>query len=182
MSKFHVTNRLVLKPLNTEDTFNVLSFYNRNREHFEPWEQKRSLNFYTYNYQYASLAVEKDLMKSKKLLRFWIFPKDNPNLIIGTVNFYNITKGCFSNCQLGYKIDHEHIGKGYAYEAIKEAMKILKEEYNLHRIEARIMPSNIASIKLIKKLNFHNEGLARSSIKINGEWEDHFVYAYIEEG
>ena len=93
MSKFHVTNRLVLKPLNTEDTFNVLSFYNRNREHFEPWEQKRSLNFYTYNYQYASLAVEKDLMKSKKLLRFWIFPKDNPNLIIGTVNFYNITKG-----------------------------------------------------------------------------------------
>ena len=61
-------------------------------------------------------------------------------------------------------------------------MKILKIKYNLHRIEARIMPSNISSIKLIEKLDFHNEGLAKSSIKINGKWEDHFVYAYIEEG
>lgn len=71
---------------------------------------------------------------------------------------------------------------GFTYEAIKFALKVLKKEYKLHRVEARIMPSNIYSIKLIEKLGFSNEGLARSSIKINGEWEDHFVYAYIEEG
>lgn len=182
MRKSYTTNRLILRLIDTKDTIKVLSFYNRNRDHFEPWEQKRSPNFYTYNYQYTSLSLENELINKKKLLRFWIFPKENPNLIIGTINFYNITKGCFSNCQIGYKIDREYLGMGYAFESIKYALKVLKDEHKLHRIEARIMPSNINSIKLIEKLNFNNEGLARSSIKINGEWEDHFVYAYVEEG
>lgn len=182
MNTSYTTNRLILRLLETKDTVNVLSFYNRNRDHFEPWEQKRSPNFYTYNYQYTSLAIEKELINTKKMLRFWIFLKKNSNLIIGSINFYNITEGCFSNCQVGYKIDQNYIGMGFTYEAIKFALKVLKKEYKLHRVEARIMPSNIYSIKLIEKLGFSNEGLARSSIKINGEWEDHFVYAYIEEG
>lgn len=175
------TNRLSLKILKADYASNVLSFYNRNREHFEPWEQKRSLSFYTFAHQYASLLVEEKLFNNRELLRFWIFLKDDPDTIIGTVNFYNISRGCFFNCQIGYKIDHDHLGQGYAYEAISFAMKVLKKEFNLHRIEGRIMPSNKDSIKLIEKLGFNNEGLAKSSIKVNGKWEDHYVYAYVYE-
>src|SRR5690554_4314817 len=94
MNTSYTTNRLILRLLETKDTAKVLSFYNRNRNHFEPWEQKRSPNFYTYNYQCTSLAIEKELINTKKLLRFWIFHKENPDLIIGTVNFYNIIKNC----------------------------------------------------------------------------------------
>ena len=50
------------------------------------------------------------------------------------------------------------------------------EEIKIHRIEANIMPINIVSIKVIEKLGFENEGLAKKYLKVNGIWEDHFHY------
>lgn len=46
-------------------------------------------------------------------------------------------------------------------------------EYKLHRIEDTVMPKNIASLKVLEKLNFKNEGLSKKYQKINGRWEDH---------
>ncbi len=47
------------------------------------------------------------------------------------------------------------------------------DEEGLHRIEANIMPKNSASMKVVKKLGFYDEGLAYQYLKINGTWEDH---------
>jgi len=173
------TKRLSLRILQARDADKVLAFYKRNKFHFEPWEAKRAFNFYTLSYQRASLTIEEDLMKRKSLLRLWIFLKDKPDLIIGTVNFYNIKNGDNASCQIGYKIDRKYIKKGYAYEAIKFSIELMQEKYNLHRIEAKIMPKNLASIKLIEKLGFKCEGLSPSKVKINGRFEDHFIYSYI---
>jgi [ribosomal protein S5]-alanine N-acetyltransferase len=41
------------------------------------------------------------------------------------------------------------------------------------------MPTNVHSIRLIQKLQFVYEGLAKESININNTWEDHIRYAYI---
>ena len=48
---------------------------------------------------------------------------------------------------------------------------------HLHRIEANIQPSNIASINLVKRLGFSNEGFSRQYLKINGKWRDHERWA-----
>ncbi len=63
--------------------------------------------------------------------------------------------------------------KGYITEAIKEGIKIIFDEYGLHRIEANIMPRNLASLRVTEKLGFLNEGISKKYIKINGKWEDH---------
>ncbi len=175
----YTTKRLSLRILQVKDADMVLSFYNRNKSHLEPWELKRDFNFYSLAYQGASLYFEEDLMKRNRLLRFWIFLRSNPNLIIGTVNFYNIKSRGHSCCQIGYKIDHEYVNMGYAYEAIKFSMAVLKEKYNLHRIEARIMTTNLPSIALIEKLGYKYEGLSHSNVKINGHWEELLTYVYI---
>lgn len=174
-----VTDRLILNILHPSDADKVLSFYDRNKEHFEPWEPERDPNFYTLSYQRLTLSIENNLMTQSKILRYWVFLRDNPNEIIGSVNFYNIIRGSYCSCQLGYKFDKDYTGYGYAYESISYAIKVLLPEYQLHRIEANIMPSNTPSIKLIKKLGFSYEGLAKSSIHINHSWEDHARYAYI---
>ena len=179
MDLLYTTNRLNLRTLQVKDADKVLTFYNRNKNHFEPWESKRPFNFYTLSYQRASLLIEDELMKKNSLLRFWVFLRGNSDVIIGTVNFYNIIRGSYSCCQIGYKLDSRYMNMGYAHEAIKHSMEVLKEEYNLHRIEAKIMPTNLSSIKLIERLGFKYEGLSHSSIKINGHWEDHLSYAYI---
>ena len=36
---------------------------------------------------------------------------------------------------------------------------------------------NAASIRVLERSGFEREGLARSYLKINGRWEDHFLFA-----
>ena len=173
------TDRLQLRVLHPGEADKVLNFYSQNKEHFEPWEPERDLNFYTLSYQRLSLSIEYNLMQQLKLIRYWVFLKDDPQTIIGSVNFYNIVKGSYYTCQLGYKFDQRYLGQGYALEGVKEAMNILLSDYEIHRIEANIMPSNLRSIHLIKKLGFQYEGLATSNIRINHKWEDHARYAFV---
>jgi len=173
------TERLILKILHPNEADKVLSFYENNKEHFEPWEPERDPNFYTLPYQRLSLSIEYNLMLQSKLLRYWIFLCDNPQTIIGSVNFYNIIRGSYYTCQLGYKFDQGHLNRGYALESITAGMRILFSDHKIHRIEANIMPQNIRSIHLIEKLGFSYEGLSKSSIHINHKWEDHARYAYI---
>ncbi len=179
MKSSYTTKRLILQTLDFNNAHKVLSFYEDNKDFFEPWESKRPSNFYTLAYHRTSLIIEEELLRKDKALRFWVFLKDNTDLIIGTVSFYNIRRNTYSSCQIGYKFDKDHVNMGYAYEAINFSMKIIKKEYNLHRLEAKIMPSNTKSIKLIKKLGFEYEELEPSSIKIMGKWEDHQIYSYI---
>jgi [ribosomal protein S5]-alanine N-acetyltransferase len=174
-----ITDRLILNILHPIDADKVLLFYDKNKEHFEPWEPERDPNFYTLSYQRLTLSIENNLISQSKILRYWVFLRDNPNEIIGTVNFYNILRSSYCSCQLGYKFDRDYTGFGYAYESIREAIKVILYDYQLHRIEANIMPSNTPSINLINKLGFSYEGLAKSSIHINHKWEDHARYAYI---
>lgn len=175
------TERLTLNILHPNDAEKVLAFYENNRDHFEPWEPERDMNFYTLPYQRLSLSIEYNLIMQSKLLRYWVFHPDDLETIIGSINFYNIVKGSYYTCQLGYKFDHRYIGYGYAYESVKATMDILFEEQKLRRIEANIMPTNLRSIHLIQKLGFMYEGLSKSKIKINHNWEDHIRYAYINQ-
>ena len=77
------------------------------------------------------------------------------------------------SCYLGYKLDREHIRKGYMTEALREGIKWMFHKEKLHRIEANIMPRNEASIKTVEKLGFVYEGISKSYLNINGVWEDH---------
>lgn len=173
------TERLILKTLPPTYNLQLLQFYSRNKKHFEPWEPDRVPSFYTLQYQKLTLAMEQQLLFKNKILRLWIFKKHDPNTIIGSVNFYNIVFDPFYHCQIGYKLDKDHTGYGYALEAVTAAIKFLLRRYpQIHRIEANIMPCNHSSLKLITKLGFIYEGTSKSSIRINHKWEDHCKYVY----
>ena len=49
----------------------------------------------------------------------------------------------------------------------------------LHRISAATLPHNIASRTLLEKVGFSEEGFARKYLRINGEWQDHVIYAML---
>jgi ribosomal-protein-alanine N-acetyltransferase len=52
---------------------------------------------------------------------------------------------------------------------------------HLHRLEAACLPTNVASIRVLEKVGFTREGLAREYLKINGRWQDHFLYALLKD-
>jgi ribosomal-protein-alanine N-acetyltransferase len=45
------------------------------------------------------------------------------------------------------------------------------------RVGASIRPENHASRRVVEKLGFHEEGLRRRYLHINGAWRDHLCYA-----
>lgn len=73
----------------------------------------------------------------------------------------------------GYKLDKDFVNKGYMSVAVEMLIKYAFEELGLHRIEANVMPKNKASLRVLEKNNFINEGISRYYLKINGVWEDH---------
>ena len=113
-------------------------------------------------------------------VRFWVFRKENITQIIGTVSVQEIRRGSYQSCILGYKFDHRFWRQGYAKESLLKCIEIIFDEMKLHRIEAHVLPENIASKRLLLGLGFVPEGVKRQSVKFHGIWQDHEIYALLE--
>ena len=173
------TQRLKMVSLDGTDTEQFFDFLMRNKEYFRRWSPEYEENYFSVWYHKAWLeSIEKD-MKEGRHIKFGVYLKTNPNRIIGSVSFSNIIKGIFQSCFMGYRVDENETKKGYASEAIARCVKYMFEEIKIHRIEANIMPVNSASIRVMEKLRFENEGLAKKYLKVNGVWEDHLHYVML---
>ncbi len=176
MKKIYETDRLILKTIDTTYTKQVLEYYVRNKDFLKAFEPERPAVFYEPLFHKKSIKREMDLIGDLSMLRLWLFKKEDlkSQKTIGTLAFSNIVRGCFKSCFLGYKLDKDELRKGYMTEALQKGISIMFDEYELHRIEANIMPRNTASIGLVKGLGFENEGLSKKYLQINGIWEDHY--------
>ena len=179
MQMYYETDRMTLRLLHESSVAEVLDFYTRNKDIFEPWEPDRPLNFYTPEYQQALLKCEFELAVKMNAVRFWIFTKEQPEKIIGTVSFQNVTRSVFQSCCIGYKLDANYRHQGYAREAIAAAISIIANELQIHRIEAFVSPDNLPSIRLLEHLGFTYEGIRRSCIYLHSNWTDHLQYSFI---
>jgi [ribosomal protein S5]-alanine N-acetyltransferase len=47
----------------------------------------------------------------------------------------------------------------------------------LHRVEATVRPENTASLRVLEKLGFREEGLFRRYLDVDGAWRDHACFA-----
>lgn len=148
MQRIIKTDRLILKTLDESAAEDVSEYYQRNRDFLEEWEPKRESVFYTKAHQKKELAFEQQEMDAGRMLRFWIYRKDDSNKIIGTFSFGSIVRGVFQSCFLGYKLDKDELNNGYMTEAIRAGIKVIFEDYGLHRIEANIMPRNKRSLRV----------------------------------
>lgn len=181
MLTYYETDRLILKIIHTGFAQEVLDFYMDNKDIFEPYEPPRPDKFYTKAYQRALLSCEYNYMTKMQSVRFWVFKKEDPDKIIGTVSFSNIQPHVYSSCNIGYKFDKKYHHNGYAFEALMKLIQIIFTECDIHRINAYILPSNTSSKKLIKKAGFTFEGIARKCIYIQGGWHDHEQYSLIND-
>ena len=173
------TDRLILHILTPDYANDVCNFLYKNRKQFEKYEPTLSANYYTADQQNIILSCELKLALQTKSIRYYVFLKENPKQIIGTVCLHNITSAAYSSCELGYKFDSDYQHMGYAREASAMAVSIAFAALGLHRVYARVMPENTASIHLLKSLSFMEEGLERECIKIQGTWQDHLRFSLL---
>ena len=103
----------------------------------------------------------------------FLFTKETPETLIGSLTFDRIVRGPMRGAGMGYGLDHEHEGQGLMSEAASRAIAFMFEEWGMHRIEADYQPANQRSGRLLQRLGFVVQGYARDYLFINGAWRDH---------
>lgn len=178
MSFTLTTDRLILQVENSRKAGEVLSFYLKNRKLFEQFEPTRPDSFYTLDYQTVSMDYEYSASVKGKSLRYYIYLKEQPGQIIGSVNFSQIMHGPFPEPP-SVMSDADYHGYGYAFEACRSAITVIFCDYKIHRLDARVALNNTPSIKLLERLGFRFEGIEYQGVEVNGMFTDHYRYGLI---
>ncbi|MBL9099114.1 MAG: GNAT family N-acetyltransferase [Alphaproteobacteria bacterium] len=110
---------------------------------------------------------------------FFVFDRKTGDLL-GGCQLSNIRQGIAqSAASLGYWMGRYHAGKGLMTDAVITLVRHAFDRMGFHRIEAACLPTNVASRRVLTKVGFTAEGTARKYLKINGEWQDHLLFAVI---
>lgn len=181
MRKQYSSERLLYKCPDPQFACMASVFFEKNRKNFEKYEEKKPEQFFLPEFQQIWLEMQKEKIKEKEWYAFYIFKKHKPNDIIGTITISDIQYGAKKSGMIGYRIDEQMTGNGYGTEAAWKATELGFSVLGLHRMEADVMPKNVASIRILEKCGYKREGYFRKYIRINGIWEDHIHMAVLKE-
>lgn len=110
-------------------------------------------------------------------IRWGIALKGQQN-IIGTCGFNNFTKHHRAN--LGYDLQSAFWNNGLITEALSALLNFGFDTLELNRIEAEVMQGNLASNKVLAKLNFTNGGILKQWMFWNGKHSDMTMFALLK--
>lgn len=170
------TERLRLELAAPEHAAALAAHFARNREHFARWDPPRG-EVATVEYWTRSLAASVREFGEGHTVRLVAWLLDAPGVLVARVNFSQIARGAFHSCMLGFAVDREFEGRGLMREAAEAGIGWLFEAMNLHRVQASHRPENERSRRLLQRLGFIPEGLAREYLFIDGAWRDHVITA-----
>lgn len=111
---------------------------------------------------------------------FLVF-REEDDVLMGGCTLSNVRRGVTQCCALGYWIGERFARQGFMFDAIRGLIPFIFTTLGLHRIEAACLASNDASKNLLIKIGFRQEGIARRYLLINGEWQDHVLFALLAE-
>lgn len=168
------SDRLVLLPQHPDQLADLQKYYLDNAAHLEPWEPARTEDFHTEEAWQKRLQAAVDAREAGQALKLVIRLRETDE-VIGVCNYTNIVRGSFQACHLGYSLGAGAQGQGYMYEALTASLQHVFTSLNLHRVMANYVPENDRSGRLLSRLGFVEEGVAKDYLHINGRWRDHIL-------
>jgi len=148
--------------------------------HLDRWSPPATSAFFSEDFWRDRLAIAVEEFHAGRAARFVlqpVGPESGP--VVGTCNYTNIVRGPFLACHLGYQIAHSHEGQGLMAEALRATNEFVFRTLRLHRIMANYRPENERSGRLLDRLGFAREGLARDYLFIDGAWRDHVLTSLV---
>lgn len=173
-----ITERTVIELLEPNSAKLILDYHIQNKEHLAPWEPLRNDEFFTIENWEKTLQTNLEMFEAGTAIKLAALNYDR-NEVIAVCNFSNIIHGVFQACSLGYSISHKYQGQGIMQEVILSCLDYVFNEVGLHRVMANYVPTNLRSEKVLMKLGFEQEGVAKSYLKIAGKWQDHILTSKI---
>ena len=85
-----------------------------------------------------------------------------------------------SDGEVGYIVDPEHQGRGYATEAVSAVLALGFDGLGLHRVVGRIDARNPASGRVLTKAGMRQEAVLVENEWFKGEWGTEVDFAILE--
>ena len=152
----------------------------KSREHLQPFEPQWARDELTRSAFRRRLKHYQREAREDQGHALLIFASADAGLL-GGLTLSNIRRGVSQMASLGYWIGAPHAGHGLMTEAVRAVLPFAFETLRLHRLEAACVGGNAASIRVLEKAGFRREGVARRYLKINGIWQDHILFALLED-
>jgi len=172
---------VTLRPLLLRDAGAWVALRRRNADWLGPWEstppgrrtgEPTLAGFVSYALDQRRLANE------GSALPFAIVWQ---GVLVGQLSVASVTRGAVQSASIGYWVDEGHAGRGIVPTAVALAVDHCFTVAGLHRIEINVRPENTASLRVVAKLGFREEGIRRGFLYVDGAYRDHVAFALLHE-
>jgi ribosomal-protein-alanine N-acetyltransferase len=151
------TERMILRPITMDDAEDMYA-YGSDPEvtRYVTWHAHQSIE---ETQQFISFLLGK---YEEGAVSQWGIEHKESGRLIGTMGFINWNRG-------------------YTSEAMKAIIDFGWNQMKLVRIEARCMPDNINSARVMEKVGMQYEGLMRKNLYVKGRFHDAKIYAIVAD-
>lgn len=109
----------------------------------------------------------------------WAITRRDADRLIGTCGFV-AWKRRFSHAAIGYELAPDYWRRGVMTEALTAVLDFGFNRMALNRIEALVKPDNVASLGLLRKLGFRQEGVLRQYGYWHGRYHDLAIFSLLK--
>ncbi len=158
------TERLTLRRMKPSDAEDMFDYAKRQDvTEYLRWYPHQSVKYTSDYLRYVSARY--------KLGDFsdWAVVEKESGRMIGTCGFTSFDLP-HNSAEIGYVLNPDFHGRGYATEAAARVIEFGFTELGLHRIEARFMKDNTASLRVMEKLGMTLEGYRRDGMLIKQQY------------
>jgi len=169
------TDRLMLRPFRYDDIDEYLSFF-----------ANADVQKYLGN-----ILIPKDIEDARrwvnnmngrclksKLVLTWCIEYKEKHKVIGRCDLGGFVRK--SMADISYYLSKEFWNQGFASEAVNAVVRFGLENLGLHRIQTTVLPENIYSLKLLKRIGFAEEGFL-CKYDYGKEFHDTIMLSIIKE-
>ncbi len=168
------THRLVLLPIEPVDGPELWEAVDGSRWHLErwlPWVPFSNTPEASLRYAEACVAD----WDTGRAVRLAIRDRQTRQLhgVVGLDSCIHLHR----SCELGYWLRREATGRGLMTEAARACMEFAFRRMGIHRMRCAAATDNHASLRVIARLDFRFEGIARQAEYVGSRWLDHAVFS-----
>src|SRR6478735_1601397 len=167
-----------LRPLKLRDGARWRELRAANRHWLEPWEATPP-DPRTPGMPYGQLV--RALGREARAGRGLPFAITYDGDMVGQLSVSGISWGSLCSAHVGYWVSEHVAGRGITPTAVALVTDHCLLTLGLHRMEVNIRPENAASLRVVAKLGFRDEGLRLRYLHIDGAWRDHRTFAITRE-
>lgn len=172
------TERLVLAYPRAGDYAPWARLRRASREHLEPFEPAWPSDALSRDDWRRRLRTWRESQRAGSAHVFLAWRRRG-RALTGGVALNNVRYGSVRSASVGYWLGEAHTGEGLMSEALEAVCRWAFDGLGLERLEAAILPGNNASIGVIQRVGFREEGAARSYLEIAGRRRDHLLFGLV---